>query len=322
MTAEKHRLQRFMKSIRQSLKQPTQWIFDDMLCNTVKLFETAPDILDYYRNQFKYIMVDEYQDTNKVQYKFVSLLASKYGNICVVGDDDQSIYKFRGATIENILSFENTFKNAKMIRLEQNYRSTQNILNAANEVISNNTMRKGKTLWTENGQGEKIKVHTAENERDEANFIAQTILDGVADGRKYSDYAILYRMNAQSNAIEQALSRSGVPHRVIGGHRFYDREEIRDMVAYLQVINNPHDDVRLSRIINVPKRGIGATTVSHAADIAAGLGESIYDVIKEAENYPQLLVPLQSSKLLLHLLTDLLKPSRVANILLQNYITL
>ena len=175
-----------------------------------------------------------------------------------------------------------------MIRLEQNYRSTQNILNAANEVISNNTMRKGKTLWTENGQGEKIKVHTAENERDEANFIAQTILDGVADGRKYSDYAILYRMNAQSNAIEQALSRSGVPHRVIGGHRFYDREEIRDMVAYLQVINNPHDDVRLSRIINVPKRGIGATTVSHAADIAAGLGESIYDVIKEAENYPQL----------------------------------
>ena len=262
--------------------------FDDMLCNTVKLFETAPDILDYYRNQFKYIMVDEYQDTNKVQYKFVSLLASKYGNICVVGDDDQSIYKFRGATIENILSFENTFKNAKMIRLEQNYRSTQNILNAANEVISNNTMRKGKTLWTENGQGEKIKVHTAENERDEANFIAQTILDGVADGRKYSDYAILYRMNAQSNAIEQALSRSGVPHRVIGGHRFYDREEIRDMVAYLQVINNPHDDVRLSRIINVPKRGIGATTVSHAADIAAGLGESIYDVIKEAENYPQL----------------------------------
>ena len=270
------------------LKTADAMDFDDMLCNTVKLFETAPDILDYYRNQFKYIMVDEYQDTNKVQYKFVSLLASKYGNICVVGDDDQSIYKFRGATIENILSFENTFKNAKMIRLEQNYRSTQNILNAANEVISNNTMRKGKTLWTENGQGEKIKVHTAENERDEANFIAQTILDGVADGRKYSDYAILYRMNAQSNAIEQALSRSGVPHRVIGGHRFYDREEIRDMVAYLQVINNPHDDVRLSRIINVPKRGIGATTVSHAADIAAGLGESIYDVIKEAENYPQL----------------------------------
>lgn len=170
--------------------------------------------------------------------------------------------------------------------------------------------------------GRKIKVHTAENERDEANFIAQTILDGVADGRKYSDYAILYRMNAQSNAIEQALSRSGVPHRVIGGHRFYDREEIRDMVAYLQVINNPHDDVRLSRIINVPKRGIGATTVSHAADIAAGLGESIYDVIKEAENYPQLSRASAKLKALLRLLTDLLKPSRAANILLQNYIIL
>ena len=266
------------------LKTADAMDFDDMLCNTVKLFETAPDILDYYRNQFKYIMVDEYQDTNKVQYKFVSLLASKYGNICVVGDDDQSIYKFRGATIENILSFENTFKNAKMIRLEQNYRSTQNILNAANEVISNNTMRKGKTLWTENGQGEKIKVHTAENERDEANFIAQTILDGVADGRKYSDYAILYRMNAQSNAIEQALSRSGVPHRVIGGHRFYDREEIRDMVAYLQVINNPHDDVRLSRIINVPKRGIGATTIERVQEYADQNGITFWQALCEAEN--------------------------------------
>ena len=270
------------------LKTADAMDFDDMLCNTVALFEKCPEILEYYQNQFRYIMVDEYQDTNKVQYKFVSMLAEKYGNICVVGDDDQSIYKFRGATIENILSFENTFKGAKIIRLEQNYRSTQNILNAANEVISNNTMRKGKTLWTENNKGDKIQVHTTDSERDEANYIAQTILDGVADGRKYSDYAILYRMNAQSNAIEQALSRSGVPHRVIGGHRFYDREEIRDMVAYLQIINNPHDDVRLSRIINVPKRSIGATTLSHAADIAAGLGESIYTVIKEADSYPTL----------------------------------
>lgn len=270
------------------LKTADAMDFDDMLCNTVALFEKCPEILEYYQNQFRYIMVDEYQDTNKVQYKFVSMLAEKYGNICVVGDDDQSIYKFRGATIENILSFENTFKGAKIIRLEQNYRSTQNILNAANEVISNNTMRKGKTLWTENNKGDKIQVHTTDSERDEANYIAQTILDGVADGRKYSDYAILYRMNAQSNAIEQALSRSGVPHRVIGGHRFYDREEIRDMVAYLQVINNPHDDVRLSRIINVPKRSIGATTLSHAANIAAGLGESIYTVIKEADSYPTL----------------------------------
>lgn len=270
------------------LKTADAMDFDDMLCNTVLLFEKCPDILEYYQNQFKYIMVDEYQDTNKVQYKFVSMIAAKYGNICVVGDDDQSIYKFRGATIENILSFENTFKGAKIIRLEQNYRSTQNILNAANEVISNNAMRKGKTLWTENGVGDKIEVHTSDSEREEASFIAKTILDGVADGRKFSDFAVLYRMNAQSNAIEQALSRSGIPHRVIGGHRFYDREEIRDMVAYLQVINNPHDDVRLSRIINVPKRSIGATTVSHAAEIAAGIGESIYTVIKDADSYPQL----------------------------------
>ena len=270
------------------LKTADAMDFDDMLCKTVELFQKCPDILEFYQNQFKYIMVDEYQDTNKVQYKFVSMLAAKYGNICVVGDDDQSIYKFRGATIENILSFENTFKGAKMIRLEQNYRSTQNILNAANGVISNNTMRKGKTLWTENAVGDKIEVHTSDSERDEAQFIAKTILDGVADGRKFSDFAILYRMNAQSNSIEQALSRSGIPHRVIGGRRFYDREEIRDMVAYLQVINNPHDDVRLGRIINVPKRGIGAITLEKASEIAAGLGESIYSVIKDADVYPQL----------------------------------
>ena len=270
------------------LKTADAMDFDDLLCNAVVLFEKCPDILEFYQNQFKYIMVDEYQDTNKVQYKFVSMLAEKYGNICVVGDDDQSIYKFRGATIENILSFENTFKGAKIIRLEQNYRSTQNILNAANEVISNNTMRKGKTLWTENAKGDKIEVHSCESERDEANFVANTILDGVADGRKFSDFAVLYRTNAQSNAIEQALSRSGVPHRIIGGHRFYDREEIRDMVAYLQVINNPHDDVRLSRIINVPKRSIGAKTVANAAEIAAGLGESIYSVIKNADDFPAL----------------------------------
>lgn len=270
------------------LKTADAMDFDDMLCKTVELFQKCPDILEFYQNQFKYIMVDEYQDTNKVQYKFVSMLAAKYGNICVVGDDDQSIYKFRGATIENILSFENTFKGAKMIRLEQNYRSTQNILNAANGVISNNTMRKGKTLWTENAVGDKIEVHTSDSERDEAQFIAKTILDGVADGRKFSDFAILYRMNAQSNSIEQALSRSGIPHRVIGGRRFYDREEIRDMVAYLQVINNPHDDVRLGRIINVPKRGIGATTLEKASEIAAGLGESIYSIIKDADVYPQL----------------------------------
>ena len=270
------------------LKTADAMDFDDLLCKAVELFEQEPEILGFYQNQFKYIMVDEYQDTNKVQYRFVSMFAQKYGNICVVGDDDQSIYKFRGATIENILSFEKTFSGARVIRLEQNYRSTQNILDAANGVISNNTIRKGKTLWTENPKGEKINIHTCDSERDEAAFVTKTIMDGVADGRKYSDFAILYRTNAQSNAIEQSLSRSGIPHRIIGGHRFYDREEIRDMVAYLQVINNPHDDIRLSRIINVPKRSIGARTVAVAAEIASGLGESIYTVIKDADAYPQL----------------------------------
>ena len=270
------------------LKTSDAMDFDDLLCNAVELFEREPEILGYYQNQFKYIMVDEYQDTNRVQYRFVSLLAEKYGNICVVGDDDQSIYKFRGATIENILSFEKSFPGAKIIRLEQNYRSTKTILSAANEVISNNSARKGKTLWTENPKGEKIELHTCEDERDEAVFIARTILKGVEKGRKYSDFAVLYRTNAQSNSVEQALSRSGIPHRIIGGHRFYDREEIRDMIAYLQVINNPHDNVRLSRIINVPKRSIGARTVQIASEISEGLGESIYTVIKEADSYPQL----------------------------------
>ena len=272
----------------QRLKTSDAMDFDDLLCNTVKLFRECPDVLEMYQRQFKYIMVDEYQDTNKVQYEFVSLLAKKHNNICVVGDDDQSIYKFRGATIENILSFENEFSGATVIRLEQNYRSTSTILDAANEVIKNNTERKGKTLWTENGKGEKITLHTASTEREEALYIANTIIDGVSNGRKYSDYAVLYRMNAQSNAIEYALARAGVPHRIIGGHRFYDREEIKDMTAYLQVINNPNDDVRMRRIINKPKRAIGDTTVSKAMDIASALGESLYSVIKHAGDYPDL----------------------------------
>ncbi len=272
----------------QRLKTSDAMDFDDLLCNTVQLFKECPDVLEMYQRQFKYIMVDEYQDTNKVQYQFVSLLAQKYNNICVVGDDDQSIYKFRGATIENILSFENEFKGATVIRLEQNYRSTSTILDAANEVIKNNTERKGKTLWTENAKGDKITVHTASTEREEALYIANTIMEGVSKGRKYSDYAVLYRMNAQSNAVEHALARAGVPHRIIGGHRFYDREEIKDMTAYLQVINNPNDDVRLRRIINKPKRAIGETTVSKAMDIASALGESLYSVVKHASDYPDL----------------------------------
>ncbi|MDE7389388.1 MAG: UvrD-helicase domain-containing protein, partial [Lachnospiraceae bacterium] len=267
------------------LKSSDAMDFDDLLSNTVLLFEKNADVLEYYQDKFKYIMVDEYQDTNKVQYRFVSLLAQKYNNICVVGDDDQSIYKFRGATIENILSFETTFKNAAVIRLEQNYRSTKNILNAANAVISHNEQRKGKTLWTENNEGSKITLHTVNTEREEASFISETILNGVAKGKHYSDFAVLYRMNAQSNSIEQNLARSGIPHRIIGGHRFYDREHIKDMTAYLQVINNPHDNVRLRRIINKPKRQIGDATVNRAADIAAAQGESIFSVISHAEEY-------------------------------------
>lgn len=269
------------------LKSSDAMDFDDILCNTVKLFEEAPDVLELYQRQFKYIMVDEYQDTNRVQYKFVKMLAEKHGNICVVGDDDQSIYKFRGATIENILSFETTYENACVIRLEQNYRSTQNILDAANGVIKNNRERKGKTLWTQNPQGDKIVLRTCMSERDEASFIADTILDEVSKGRKYSDFAVLYRMNAQSNSVEQSFSRSGVPYRLIGGHRFYDREEIKDILAYLQFINNPTDDIRLRRIINKPKRGIGDTTVNKAADIAAVNGDTLYEVISRSdENAP------------------------------------
>lgn len=262
--------------------------FDDLICYTIKLFEQNQDVLEYYQRRFKYIMVDEYQDTNKSQYRLISLLSQTRNNLCVVGDDDQSIYRFRGATIENILSFENEFKGAVVIRLEQNYRSTGTILDAANNVIKNNEERKGKTLWTENPKGDLITVHTASSEREEALFIARTILDGVSKGRSFSDYAILYRMNAQSNAVEQALSRSGIPHRVIGGHRFYDREEIKDMTSYLQVVNNPHDDIRLRRIINKPKRAIGEATMTKVAEIAAGIGESVYSVIRHATDYPTL----------------------------------
>ncbi len=270
------------------LKNNNAMDFDDMLLNTVVLFETCPDVLSLYQNQFRYIMVDEYQDTNRVQYKFVSMLAAKSRNLCVVGDDDQSIYRFRGATIENILSFEHTFANAQVIRLEQNYRSTKTILNAANDVIVNNKQRKGKKLWTQNEDGEKVTLHTSYDEREEGMFIARTILEKVAEGASFGDIAVLYRMNAQSNAIENALTRSGIPHRIVGGHRFLDREEIKDMLAYLQVINNPSDGVRLSRIINKPKRAIGDTTVQKIDAIATALGESMYDVIKRAGDYPEL----------------------------------
>ena len=262
--------------------------FDDLIKKVVELFKKCPDVLEYYQNRFRYLMVDEYQDTNHAQYTFVRMLAEKSGNLCVVGDDDQSIYKFRGATIENILSFENTFQNATVIRLEQNYRSTQNILDAANAVIEHNTERKGKTLWTQNGTGAMIHLHTAENETDEAERITKIILDGVAAGRKFSDYAVLYRMNSQSLTFERNFAKSGVPHRIIGGTRFYERREIREMIAYLSVINNPSDEMRLRRIINTPKRSIGDRSVEVASQIGQQTGETLFEVVSHAKDYPAL----------------------------------
>lgn len=262
--------------------------FDDLINKVVELFKKCPDVLERYQDRFRYLMVDEYQDTNHAQYTFVRMLAEKSGNLCVVGDDDQSIYKFRGATIENILSFENTFQNATVIRLEQNYRSTQNILDAANAVIEHNTERKGKTLWTQNGTGAMIHLHTAENETDEAERITKIILDGVAAGRKFSDYAVLYRMNSQSLTFERNFAKSGVPHRIIGGTRFYERREIREMIAYLSVINNPSDEMRLRRIINTPKRSIGDRSVEVAAQIGQQTGETLFEVVSHAKDYPAL----------------------------------
>lgn len=270
------------------LKDADAMDFDDLINKVVELFKKCPDVLEYYQNRFRYLMVDEYQDTNHAQYTFVRMLAEKSGNLCVVGDDDQSIYKFRGATIENILSFENTFQNATVIRLEQNYRSTQNILDAANAVIEHNTERKGKTLWTQNGTGAMIHLHTAENETDEAERITKIILDGVAAGRKFSDYAVLYRMNSQSLTFERNFAKSGVPHRIIGGTRFYERREIREMIAYLSVINNPSDEMHLRRIINTPKRSIGDRSVEVAAQIGQQTGETLFEVVSHAKDYPAL----------------------------------
>ena len=270
------------------LKNADAMDFDDIIVNTIKLLQDNPDIREYYQNKFKYVLVDEYQDTNHAQFVLTKLLSEGYNNICVVGDDDQSIYKFRGATIENILSFEKNFKNAKVIRLEQNYRSTQNILDGANAVIAHNEQRKGKELWTNNGRGEKILLNTLDDEYGEGKFICDEVMNHIQKGMKFSDFAVLYRMNAMSNTIERALVRSGIPYRIIGGHKFYDRMEIKDSIAYLSVIANPNDSVRLERIINVPKRGIGAATIANAKEIADGLGLSLFEVIKHADEYERL----------------------------------
>ena len=262
--------------------------FDDIIYHTVTLLQREPEVLDYYQHKFRYVLVDEYQDTNHLQYLLTSLLAGGYQNLCVVGDDDQSIYRFRGANIENILNFEEQYPTARTIRLEQNYRSTQNILDAANAVIKNNQGRKGKTLWTDNGGGDVVTVKTTFNESDEANYVAGDILMGVNRGRNFRDTAVLYRMNAQSNALEYAMKRNGIPYKVVGGMKFFDRAEVKDMLAYLCVLNNPLDDLRLRRIINNPPRGIGATTLDKVAALAESQGASLYEIIRNADLFPEL----------------------------------
>lgn len=262
--------------------------FDDIIYLTVKLFSNNNDILKYYQNRYRYIMVDEYQDTNHAQYKLISLLAGSNGNVCVVGDDDQSIYSFRGANIENILNFENQFNNALVIRLEQNYRSSQNILDAANQVIKNNHDRKGKNLWTSSDKGEKIDLYKGEDEQLEAEYITKKIVDNIKNNKKYSDHAILYRMNAQSANIERFFVKSGIPYKIIGGTKFFERKEIKDIISYLSVINNSNDIIRLKRIINEPKRGIGDTTVSLIQQLSEDNNISMYEIINNYHKYSEL----------------------------------
>ena len=262
--------------------------FDDIICKTVELLQTEDDVREYYQRKFRYVLVDEYQDTNHAQYVLCSLLAGSWRNFCVVGDDDQSIYKFRGATIENILDFEHQYRDATTIRLEQNYRSTGNILDAANNVIARNRGRKGKTLWTDRGAGDRIRLYTAENQDEEAQYIAKTIHKAFSEGGKLKDFTILYRNNALSNFLQTCFVRNGIPFAVVRGRSFLDSLEIRDMRAYLEVIHNPGDSVRLHRIINNPPRKIGAKTLETVALHAMDEGRSEFDVLCEADNYADL----------------------------------
>ena len=275
---------RAYKTYQTRLKENNALDFDDIIFQTVRLLQEHEDVRTYYQRKFRYVLVDEYQDTNHMQYLLTSMLAGGYENICVVGDDDQSIYRFRGATIENILSFENQYKGSRVIRLEQNYRSTQAILNAANAVISHNIGRKGKRLWTANDAGDPITVYEASDESAEANFVASQIISR-SRGRNFKDFAILYRTNAQSNTLEFALKRNGIPYRVIGGTRFFDRAEIKDMLSYLCIINNRSDDLRLERIINNPPRGLGAKTIETARRLAYAEEKPLYHVVCEADYY-------------------------------------
>ena len=267
------------------LREANALDFDDLILDTVRLLRDFEDVRGYYQNKFRYVLIDEYQDTNRLQYLLMKQLVGEKGNICVVGDDDQSIYKFRGADITNILNFEKEYKGCRTIRLEQNYRSTQNILDAANAVIKNNTGRKGKTLWTDAGAGDRVLIKTVFNEQDEANFVVSSIMMDYNRGRNWKENAILYRMNAQSNALEYAFKRNGVPYQVVGGTKFFERAEVKDMLAYLAVINNPSDDLRLRRIINNPPRGIGNTTIERVQDLASEQGVPMMAVLQHAGEY-------------------------------------
>ena len=272
-----------------SLRKNNALDFDDLIVKTVELFQNCGDVLENYQERFKYIMVDEYQDTNTAQFKFVSLLASKYENLCVVGDDDQSIYKFRGANIGNILGFEHVFPDAKVIRLEQNYRSTKNILSAANEVIANNASRKSKTLWTENPEGELIHFRQFMNGYEEAEYVVGEISRAHREnGAKYKDCAVLYRTNAQSRLFEEKCLLANIPYKIVGGVNFYARKEIKDLLCYLKTIDNSRDDLAVRRIINVPKRGIGATTLGRIQDYADKMSVSFYDALRVAEEVPSI----------------------------------
>lgn len=272
------------REYQRSLKEYNALDFDDLLGKTLELFQSCPEVLQKYRSKFRYILVDEYQDTNVMQYHIVELLAREHGNICVVGDDDQSIYGWRGADIRNILDFEKDFPGAKVIRLEQNYRSTSNILDAANAVIENNQGRKSKKLWTDNGRGDRIETFTADSERDEAHFVCRKIMEGVRNGMNYGDFAVLYRMNAQSRIPETTMVNYGIPNKVYGGQRFYERKEIKDIMAYLRLIYNPFDDIALKRIINVPKRSIGDASIAELARAAEQEGKSMLVAALTSEN--------------------------------------
>ncbi len=271
----------------QKLMSSNSLDFDDLIFKTVELLNSVPEVLAYYQQKFKYILVDEYQDTNTSQYQLIRLLANKYQNLCVVGDDDQSIYGWRGANIRNILDFEKDFPNAETIKLEQNYRSTQNILNAANAVIANNKSRKIKALWTQNIVGDKIHIQRTPTHCDEANFVAQKIKYLKNQGKQYNDFAILYRINAQSRALEEALVQASIPYRLLGGTRFYDRKEIKDIISYLKVLNNPSDDLALKRIINVPKRGIGNTTINKLINYCEQNQKNLFEVLINIDKIPE-----------------------------------